>query len=134
MLSQQADLLEFYDRHFSLGGAGRRKLSTWVYGNQHAMITGMAAAGEEEGGEGEDEAADSVQEVGATEGAAADCARDDAGVAAAAAAAGGSSGGGRLARKVMMIEDYTDFKRSMPLLPLRKPTPVQAVDLDQSKL
>eukprot|EP00752_Nemacystus_decipiens_P012492 g11064.t1 len=128
----QGDLLEFYDRHFSLGGAGRRKLSTWVYGNQHAMPTATASAGKQEGGQGENEAAYSVKEVDAGDGADAHCAEDDAAVAradAGAAADGGSSGSRQLARKVVVIEDHTDFKRSMPLLPMRKPTPVQAVKL-----
>ncbi|CAN0000274.1 unnamed protein product, partial [Ectocarpus sp. 4 AP-2014] len=31
------DLVEFYDRHFSLGGAGRRKMAAWVHGNQHMI-------------------------------------------------------------------------------------------------
>jgi len=65
------------------------------------------------------------------------------GVAAAAAGttadgggAGDGGGGGRPVREVVTVEDYTDFKRSMPLFALRKPTPVEPieVDLDQSKL
>eukprot|EP00903_Cladosiphon_okamuranus_P017869 g16444.t1 len=130
----QGDLLEFFDHHFSLGGAGRRKLSTWVYGNKHKVPTDIPTAGEEEGGEGEDEAVDTVKEVDAAKGADADSAADDAGVAAAVAAGGGLSNGGRFARKLVVIEDYSEFKRSMPLLPLRKPTPVQALLVDHSKL
>lgn len=86
------------------------------------MTTATVAAAEEEDGgrRSEGEATDRVEVVDAAEGA-------DARVAAA----DGLSDGERLAREVVVIEDYTDFKRSMPLLPLRKPTPVQAVDLDQ---
>lgn len=127
----QADLLDFYDRHFSLGGAGRRKLSTWVFGNQYALTTATAVApgeedAEESGGQGGGGAAGTVKEeaVVVTEA----CAGAD------GAADGGSGGGGRVARKVVVVDDCTAFKRSMPLLPLRKPTPVKAVDLEQSKL
>lgn len=139
MFSSQADLLEFYDRNFSLGGAGRRKLSAWVYGNQHTMTTAVtvAAAGDGEAGQVGDGAVDTAKEAKDAAGASADGAGGDtcAATAADAGDAGASSGGGgRLAREVVVVEDYTEFKRSMPLLPLRKPTAVQAVDLEQSKL
>lgn len=53
--------------------------------------------------------------------------------AAAADGGGGCGDGGRRVREVVMVEDYAEFKRSMPLLPMRKPAKVQLVDLDQSK-
>lgn len=136
--SLQADLLEFYDRHLSAGGAGRRKLSSWVYGNQHSMPTtstpaaGMAAAvaaaatGERGGQEGE----------GGGQGGTAKGGVQEDGIAATAdGAVADGGGGGRPVREVVTVEDYTDFKRSMPLFPLRKPTRVQVeVDVDHSKL
>lgn len=75
-----ADLLEFYDRYFAPRGEGRRKMATWVHGNQFPINGAEGAAGD---GENERE--------------------------------------GREGRGVVMIHDYNEFKRSMPLLPLRKP-------------
>ena len=122
----QAELLDFYDFYFSVEGAGRRKLSAWAHGNQYPVKTTAAAAaaaaeaviGQENGG------------GGGGGGASKDATKDE----GAAATHGGSGCGSdeRRGSEVVMVEDYAEFKRSMPLLPLRKPAPVQLVDLNHS--
>lgn len=118
-----ATLLEFYDRHFSGGGQGRRKLSTWVYGNQFKVGEEGAGGGRKggegaeggEGGEGEGEGEKT----------------DD----SSSSIDNGSSSGGGSAREVIVVENYYEFKRSMPLLPMRKVThPVSTAAVGSSKL
>lgn len=135
-----AGLVEFYDRHFSLGGAGRRKIAAWVHGNQYPIDGGDAVAG---GGEGEGADADGGAGGGADapaeeEGGGGGRGETQGGADAAAEkeeeGGDGGGGGGRFVREVVIVEDYSEFKRSMPLLPLTKPTRVVTVEPEQSKL
>ena len=123
LLPSQAELLEFYDRHFSLEGPGRRKLSAWVHGNQHPMTTTTAAAvvAKEDGEEAEGGGGNVKDPVEGEHSAAAD------------SGDGCGGDGGRRVRKVVMIEGDDEFKRSMPLLPLGKTPPVRLVDTEQPK-
>eukprot|EP00752_Nemacystus_decipiens_P002074 g1985.t1 len=124
----QGELLEFYGFYFSPEGLGRKKLSVWAHGNQFPVETTAATAGAagtlvtSEGVRGAARGGSTVKDKDAING-------ED----AAVVDSGGSRGdGGRRGREVVMIEDYAEFKRSMPLLPLRKPSPVQlVVDLSQ---
>lgn len=103
-----ADLLGFYDEHFSADGARRRKLATWVYGNQHQDAE---KDGQGEGAEGVEKEAVGVAGEGGGE-------KSDVGSADAICRK----------REVIAVTNLIDFKRSMPLLPLRKSTMVTAVE------
>lgn len=103
------DLLGFYDRYFAPNGHGRRKIAAWVHGNQYPIDgsgKNRSSAGEGESGDG-----------------------------AVVSAEGGDvqARSGRV-REVVIIEDYNEFKRSMPLLPLRTPPKFLDVNSASSKL
>ena len=135
-------LLEFYEWHFSGGGQGRRKLATWVYGNQFKVGEGGEAVRVEGGGNGEAERAEGeeeeegegVGEKGMEEGGGAN--------GSTSSTSNGNINGTRsssssssCARKVVVIEDYHEFKRCMPVLPMRRAAhPVAAAALGSSKL
>lgn len=89
------ELLEFYDTHFSHRAPGRRKMVTWVHGNQFP-IEGDGGAKVEGGESGE-----GVGGIGSKK--------------------------EIYGREIVVIEDCNDFKRCMPLLPLRKPVKMVAV-------
>lgn len=111
------DLLGFYDEHFSADGARRRKLATWVYGNQHQDA--------EKGGQGEGAGGVEKEAVGVAE--------EGEGGAEGEGEGGeksdvGSADASCRKREVIAVTNLIDFKRSMPLLPLRKSTMVTAVE------
>lgn len=114
------ELLDFYDRHFSVGGAGRRKLASWVYGNQYKIGEEEKQSQEEEGSGGDEKA----------EGA------EGGGVSSKSVAEGDVKVDGFGKRELVIVDEYNGFKRSMPLLPLKRPTPVAltAAAMKPSKL
>ena len=115
------DILEFHDLNFSMRGAGRRKVSTWVYGNQHRMEDDDGGEEVESGGEA------SISKEG-SKGAGLETFRDDGCIEEGQQSqAEGGENGKVHKRPVVIIGDYSEFKRSMPLLPLRSPAPVAAV-------
>lgn len=128
------DLLKFYDVNFSKRGARRRKVSTWVYGNQHSMEGDDAKEGEESSGlDGTLPSGTGLSGAGlkaSRDGDAMVCQRVDAKICGT----GFENGTDEMQlRQVIVIEDCVEFKRSMPLLPLRKTARMSAV-VETSKL
>lgn len=123
------DLLEFYDDNFSKQGARRRKVSTWVYGNQHSIEDDGVKEGE--GSSGLDVVLRSGAGLKASQnGDVRTCQNGDK-VDGKNCGTDGENGGDE--RQVVVIEDCVEFKRSMPLLPLRKTARMSAV-VETSKL
>lgn len=118
------EVLAFYDWHFMVGGERRRKLACWVHGNQHPVISACSR-----GANGKPKEKVEGEEDGGLNGGA-EGGKEALPLAADAADVDVE---GHDARKVIMIEDYNGFKRSMPLLPLRK-LPASAVLKKPSKL
>lgn len=133
------DLLGFYDRHFAADGPGRRKVSAWVHGNQHPVGGGGAGGGEKDGAV---DTASAAEEGGEERSGGTGGEEESAGEGASGEDSDGGGGGGGgsvgIARKVVVVGDYDEFKRSMPLLPAPKPSRAAAAavqqGVEQSKL
>lgn len=132
------DLLEFYDVNFSKRGARRRKVSTWVYGNQHSIEgDGVKEGGGSSGLDGMLPSGTGVNGAGLEASQNGDvriCHNGDK-VDGKIFGTDGDNGGDEMQqqRQIVVIEDCVEFKRSMPLLPLRKTARMSAV-VETSKL